>query len=70
MLDADIEPEDQEIEHYYTQHHDHDRNGKITHHPQEGLYQNTLILHFQKHFQTSEFEVPFTDGQTEIVYKN
>lgn len=31
---------------------------------------NNLILHFQKHFQTSEFEVPFTDGQTEIVYKN
>lgn len=43
LLDADIEPEDQEIEHYYTQHHDHDRNGKITHHPLEGLYQNTSI---------------------------
>lgn len=39
VLDADIEPEDQEIEHYYTQHHDHDRNGKIAHHPLEGLYQ-------------------------------
>lgn len=69
MLDADIEPEDQEIEHYYSQHHDNDRNGKITHHPQEELYQNTL---FSKtlNFQTSEFEVPLTDEQTEIVYKN
>lgn len=58
LLDADIEPEDQEIEHYYTQHHDHDRNGKIAHHPLEGLYQNTSIfksifrlLNFVYHWQ-------------------
>jgi hypothetical protein len=29
LLAADTEPEDQEIENYYTQQHDHDFNGKM-----------------------------------------
>lgn len=37
LLAADTEPEDQEIESYYTQHHDHDFNGKNSCH--QGLYQ-------------------------------
>lgn len=67
LLDADIEPEDQEIEHYYTQHHDHDRNGKIAHHPLEGLYQKYFI--FKNTFRLLNLKYPSQMDRQKLFIK-